>query len=60
MSGRGAEKRNRAMAVRCANLAKEGLTHKEIAALVQKKPEQIKALILKGQRCMHITTSGTP
>ncbi len=50
MSGSGAQKRNNALALRCAGLAAMGWTHRGIAELVGKKPEQIKALILKGER----------
>ena len=50
MSGSGAEKRNNALAIRCAKLAAQGWTHRNIAETVGKKPEQIKALILKGER----------
>ena len=46
----GVKKRNEAMAVRVANLAREGFTHREIASMVGKLPKQIKALILKGER----------
>lgn len=50
MSGSGAEKRNQALAMRVANLAAQGLTHRAIADLVGKRPEQIKALIELGER----------
>lgn len=48
--GNGAQQRNRALAIRCAKLADDGLTHRAIAELVGKQPEQIKALIALGQR----------
>lgn len=51
MSGSGAEKRNRALAIQCANLKENWrLTHKQIAVIVGKKADQIKGLILLGQR----------
>lgn len=50
MSGSGAEKRNRAMAIRVSNLAAEGMPFNKIAKIVEKKPEQIKALRLLGER----------
>lgn len=48
--GSGADQRNLALAKRCANLAKDGFTHRAIAQLVGKRPEQIKALIALGER----------
>ena len=50
MSGSGATKRNHVLALRCAKLAAQGWTHRNIAETVGKKPEQIKALILLGER----------
>jgi hypothetical protein len=50
MSGSGAIKRNHALALRVAKLASQGWTHRNIAETVGKKPEQIKALILLGER----------
>lgn len=50
--GHGSEKRNQALAIRCAKLAAENWTHREIAELVGKKSEQIKSLILTGQRIL--------
>ena len=50
MSGKGAEKRSNSIAVRVANLKGQGLTTREIALLVGKKPEQIKGLVLLGER----------
>jgi len=50
MSGKGAEKRSNALAVQVANLKAQGLTAREIAVHVGKKPEQIKALALLGER----------
>jgi len=54
MSGKGAEKRSNAIAVRVANLKSQGLTTREIAVHVGKKPEQIKALALLGERLKSI------
>ena len=50
MSGKGAEKRSNATAVQAAKLKAQGLTTKEIAVHIGKKPEQIKALVLLGVR----------
>lgn len=44
------DNRNRAVAMRCAKLAREGYTHRGIAELVGKRPEQIRALIALGER----------
>lgn len=54
MSGSGAVKRNQAMALRVAKLAATGMTHREIAALVDKRPEQIKTLIELRERLREI------
>ena len=51
--GIGADKRSQALAIRCAKLAAQNWTHRNIAELVGKRPEQIKALILLGQRLQH-------
>ena len=50
MSGSGARKRQHALAARCAKLAAQGWTTRNIAEAVERKPEQIKALILLGER----------
>ena len=50
MSGSGAVKRNHALALRCAKLAHQGWTRRNIAEAVGKRPEQIKALVLLGER----------
>lgn len=42
--------RNQALGIRCAKLASQGWTHRAIAEAVGKRPEQIKALILLGER----------
>jgi hypothetical protein len=58
--GSGADKRNRALAMRCYMLSKEqGLTHRQIAALVEKRPEQIKALIELGERVRDASIDST-
>lgn len=49
MSG-GAQKRNQAMARRAYNLAQLGNT---LADLIGKKPEQVKSLILLGERLLN-------
>ncbi len=50
MSGSGAIKRSQALARQCAKLAAQGWTHRAIALVVGKAPEQIKALVLLGER----------
>lgn len=42
--------RGQAIAIRCARLRDQGLTSREIAKTVGKKPEQIRALELLGRR----------
>lgn len=59
MSGSGAEKRYQARDVRVANLAAEGLTHREIAAAVGIKPEQVKAAIQRGERIKSLNSITT-
>ncbi len=54
MSGKGAEKRSHATAIQAAKLKSQGLTTKEIAAHISKKPEQIKSLVLLGERLQSI------
>jgi hypothetical protein len=54
MSGSGAEKRNNVLAIRAAKLASQGWTHRNIAEAIGKRPEQIKALILKGERLAQV------
>jgi DNA-binding CsgD family transcriptional regulator len=43
--------------MRCAKLAAQGLTHRNIAEAVGKKPEQIKALILRGERLLDLASA---
>lgn len=50
MSGSGAQKRSQALAMRIAVLKRTGLTHRIIAEMVGKKPEQIKTLVALGER----------
>ena len=50
MSGSGAIKRSHAIALRCAKLAAQGWTYRNIAEAVGKRPEQIKSLVLLGER----------
>ena len=50
MSGSGAIKRNQALALRCADLRSQGWTYRNIAEAVGKKPEQIKNLVILGER----------
>jgi hypothetical protein len=54
MSGSGAQKRSQALARQVAKLAEQGWTHRAIAEHVGKRPEQIKALILKGERLLEL------
>jgi len=55
--GSGVAKRKRALAVRCARMAELGYTHRDIAIAVGKRPEQIKALVLLGQRVRDLQTA---
>lgn len=55
MSGSGVKKRHQALALRAYNLSQKGLTHREIAALVEKKPEQISSLVAIGERLASLT-----
>ena len=52
MSGSGAQKRQQVLAIRCAKLAAQGWTHRNIAEIVGKRPEQIKGLVLAGERLL--------
>ena len=55
MSGSGAVKRKHALALRVMRLSYEGWTHRNIAEAIGKKPKQIKALILLGERLQEVT-----
>lgn len=46
----GSQKRQHMTARRAYQLKQDGLTSREIASLVGKKPEQIKTLVLLGER----------
>jgi hypothetical protein len=50
----GTAKRGQALAIRVAKLKADGLTHRAIAEVVGKKPEQIKGLVLLGERLMNV------
>lgn len=50
----GSDKRHRAIAIRAYHLREDGLTFRQIAELIGKKPEQVAALILLGQRLADI------
>jgi len=50
MSGSGARKRKEVDALRAAKLAAQGWTHRMIADALDKRPEQIKVLIVLGER----------
>ena len=52
MSGSGAAKRQRADAVRAAKLAAQGLTTRAIAEALGKRPEQIKGMVILGERLL--------
>ena len=51
MNGNQAD-RNRALCMHIARLAREGMTTKRIAERVGKRPEQIKALRVTGERLL--------
>ena len=51
--GSGTEKRRRDTAVRAYRLKLDGMTTNEIAKAVDRKPEQIKKLILLGERLLN-------
>ena len=55
MSGKNAQKRYHADAIRAANMAKEGRTTREIADALSKEPKQIKAIVLLGDRLLQQT-----
>lgn len=48
----GTDKRKRAMAMRAAKLRRDGFTTREIADAIEKKPEQIKQIVLRGERLL--------
>lgn len=50
MSGSGAVKRQHTIALRAAKLSAQGWTARNIAEAIGKRPEQIKALVLLGER----------
>jgi len=58
MSGSGVLKRRQAEAMRAAKLAANGWTHRNIAELLGKRDEQIKALIILGERLQHAAPQG--
>ena len=58
MSVGGAQNRNRAMAIRAANLKQIGMTSRQIAAAIGKNPEQVKAIVILGQRLLDATIKG--
>ena len=48
--GSGNDKRNRAMAIRASHLSEEGVSHRRIAAMIGKRPEQVKSIVALGDR----------
>ena len=52
--GSGATKRARANAMRAAKLKAQGWTTRNIAEAIGKKPEQVKALVLLGERLQQL------
>ena len=54
MAGKLATKRAHAEALRAAKLAGYGWTHREIAELIGKRDDQIKALIILGERLQQV------
>jgi hypothetical protein len=58
VSGKLAQKRQHADARRAARLQAEGRTAREIAAAIGKKPEQVKGLVLLGQRLIDAEAAG--
>lgn len=52
MSGSGAQKRSRALAIRCYNLRQEGFTLSQIADIVCIDKEKVRARILLGERSL--------
>ena len=60
MSGAGAYKRYHADALRAVNMKNEGFTTRQIAETLGKKPEQIKSLVLLGDRLKTTIQSSNP
>ena len=54
MPGSGARKRQHAEAIRAAHLAANGWTHRNIAELLGKRDDQIRALVLLGERLQFV------
>ncbi|MHB8391897.1 MAG: hypothetical protein ACYDBH_20350 [Acidobacteriaceae bacterium] len=54
MPGSGASKRQHAEAILGAQLAANGWTHHEIAELLGKRDDQIRALVLLGERLQFV------
>ena len=50
MPGKGATKRAHADAIRAANMRAEGFTTRQIAEVLGKEPERVKAIVLLGER----------
>lgn len=55
----GTDKRNRVMAIRAARLKRDGFTTRQIAESIGKNPEQIKAIILLGERLLSDSNATT-
>ena len=58
MPGKLSQQRSHALAIRAANMKGEGFTTRQIAQIVEKKPEQIKAMVLRGQRLQTVAPQG--
>lgn len=54
MPGSGAQKRSRALALRCYNLRQEGFTLSQIADIVCIDKEKVRVRILLGQRLVQL------
>jgi hypothetical protein len=54
MSGSGAHLRQNADAIRAAKLKAQGWTSRNIAEAIGKRPEQIKALVILGERLLQV------
>lgn len=57
MSGAGAHKRGRQLAIRCAKLRREGLSLSEVAQAAGIKKEQANAKITLGERLLSLVES---
>lgn len=58
MPGSGVQKRQNARAIRAAKLRKDGLTTRQIAELIEVKPEAVKSIVTLGERLLSVGTKG--